>query len=101
MEYCYCVSYNGYGDVAYFRIEKVFYGPDAKDKAIDLAIKLNINLFEEIYLEDGEEYTGILTSTEKSPEDNLKAYIRTLDYSNGNMKYEEPFYNCTVCQIEI
>ncbi len=97
---CYCVCYNGHSSCAgetLFCIEKSFY---TKDKAIDLAIKLNIELLEQIYEEDLPKNIKLLTNEEKSHEQRLEDYIDSLDYSRGNYRYEDSFYDVKQCEVE-
>lgn len=48
MSFYYCVIYNGYIDNQCFYVEKVFYGDSVKRKAIEHALKLNIEYLEKI-----------------------------------------------------
>lgn len=105
-KHCYCVLNNGYSDCpgdTFFSIEKVFYGDNAREKAIQLAIKLNITYIKEMYesIDMNNSLVKILTNIEKSPEENLEEYIHTLDYSHGNFRYESTFYSCSSCELEI
>ena len=100
-EKCYSVLYNGHSECpgdSVFSVEKVFYGKNAEEKAIRLAILLNVKYLEEIGDLDP---IKILCNTNKSPEENLEEYIKTLDYSNGNLRYISSFYNHSLCELDI
>jgi hypothetical protein len=88
----------------YFSIKKVFYGPEAKKKAIELAIKFNIEELKERQKDAEAEFLqkeiNILKNPNNSSEKNLEEYIQTLDYSGGNFKYESSFYDIECCDIE-
>ena len=106
MTICYVTVYYGYGDEPWFNIEKVFYGNNAKELAIELAIKLNIKDMEEVLSDCDDRDTSfsevleLLKNNDITPEKRLKKYIKSLDYSYGNYKYDTPFYGYTCCDIE-
>lgn len=96
MTYCYCVTYNGYGDESYFCMEKVFYGENAEEKAVELALKLNMEYVNELGVD-----TNCLINHTKSKKEILNDYIDSLDYSGGNYKYDSAFYAVSSCEIHL
>lgn len=72
------------------------YRVDLSEKAVELALKLNMEYLNELRVD-----VCCLINHTKSKKEILNDYIDSLDYSGGNYKYDSVFYAASSCEIEL
>ena len=98
-EFCWCVYYNSYIEPisAWFSIECVYYGDKAEEEALKKAINMNIDYikqeYQDILTDEGnniltDEWYIILNDPTLSDREKLEKFTDSLDYTNGNYKYD-------------